>query len=347
MRYLKHLICDNQSVIEALVKLEELSTDAVLFLVDNKKSIIGSLTDGDIRRGLIKGLTLEDSLSSFIQPNPKVIRLDSWSINQIVGLREKNYLVIPIVDSDNKIVDIVNFRYQKSYLPIDAVLMAGGRGERLRPLTDKIPKPLLNIGGKPIIESNIDRIINYGISDFWISVHYMKDQFESYFKSGESKSISIKYVFEKKKLGTIGSLSLINDFKQDSILVMNSDLITNIDFEEFYKCFIENNADFAVACYPYQINIPYAVMETEGIKIINFKEKPTYTYYSNAGIYLLKKKLVEIIPKNKYYDATTFMFDLIKLGKKVISFPLIGYWKDIATNDDYVKANEDYKKIMF
>lgn len=346
MNYRKHLIGINESVRDALIKLEFLSTDAILFLIDSDEKLIGSITDGDIRRGLIKDLSLEDPLISFIQANPKHIRIGKDNFKEVIELRKKNYLVFPVIDENNIIVNVINFRYQKSYLPVDVLIMAGGRGERLRPLTDSIPKPLLKVKNKPIIEHNIDRLILYGINNFWISVCYLGKQIEDYFNDGSKKSVSIRYIYENIQLGTIGALSLIESFSHESILIMNSDLLTNIDFEEFYNFFIDNEADFAVACFQYNLNIPYAVMSTNGVQVNSFTEKPTYTYYSNAGIYLIKKSLIDLIPKKSKYDATNLITDLIALKKKVVAFPLIGYWRDIGTHDDYQKANDDFNNIV-
>jgi NDP-sugar pyrophosphorylase family protein len=225
--------------------------------------------------------------------------------------------------------------------------MAGGRGERLRPLTDSAPKPLLMVGEKPIIEHNIDRLSNYGIDDIWISVRYLGEQLVDYLKDGSKKAIRINYLWEKDALGTAGALGLVNDFIHEHVLMMNSDLLTNIDFEEMFLFMEREQADFVVACVPYTVNIPYAVMQVENKQVTGFKEKPTYTHYSNAGIYLMKRDVVEFVKKNQPYDATDLMEDLIKAKKKVVAFPLIGYWLDIGKHEDYKKAQMDINSIKF
>ncbi|MCH8491377.1 MAG: NTP transferase domain-containing protein, partial [Oceanicaulis sp.] len=237
--------------------------------------------------------------------------------------------------------------HQKSYLPIDALIMAGGRGERLKPLTDKVPKPLLPVGTKPIIEHNVDRLNTFGIDDIWISVRYLGNQIEDFFKDGNEKALRIKYVWEDAPLGTAGALTLVDGFIHDHVLMMNSDLLTNIDFEDLYLYFEDQQADFAVACIPYLVNVPYAVMETEGKLVKGFKEKPTYTHYSNAGIYLMKKEVIKMIPPNIPFNATDLMDLLIKEGKKVVAYPIIGYWLDIGKHEDYQKAQIDIKHINF
>lgn len=344
-RYHKHIAHINLTIPEVLKQLDKLALDAILFLVNDNNNLLGSLTDGDLRRGFIKGLGFNDHLSKFIQPYPKYIQQGNFNLKEIIALRERYITVFPVVNAQMQIINVVNFRYQKSYLPVDALIMAGGRGERLKPLTDTTPKPLLKVGDKPIIEHNLDRLNRYGIDDIWIAVQYLGQQLVDYFQDGSDKALRINYVWEKKPLGTAGALALVDGFIHEHILMMNSDLLTNIDFEDLYLFFNELNADFAVACIPYKVNVPYAVMETQDNKIIGFKEKPSYTHYSNAGIYLMKKEVINLIPRNEVFNATDLMWKLIREDKKVVAYPLVGYWLDIGKPEDYIKAQEDYKHI--
>jgi len=343
----KHIAHVETSIREALGKLDKLASDAILFLVDDKNKLLGSLTDGDLRRGFIKGLGFEDHLSKFIQPNPKFIQQGKYNLKEIIALRAKFFTIFPVVDAQMKIINVVNFRHQKSYLPVDALIMAGGRGERLKPLTDNTPKPLLQVGEKPIIEHNIDRLNTFGIDDIWISVRYLGEQLVDYFKDGSEKALRISYIWEENALGTAGALALVDNFIHDHVLMMNSDLLTNIDFEDLFLFFEEQQADLVVACIPYQVNVPYAVMETNGKKVTGFKEKPTYTHYSNAGIYLMKKEVIKNVPKNQLFNATDLMEKLIQDNKNVVAYPLVGYWLDIGKHDDYEKAQIDIKNIKF
>jgi NDP-sugar pyrophosphorylase family protein len=225
--------------------------------------------------------------------------------------------------------------------------MAGGRGERLKPLTDTVPKPLLMVGDKPIIQHNIDRLISFGVDDFWISLRYLGRQIEDFIRDGSHLGVRIKYVTEDMALGTIGSVSLIPVFEHEYVLITNSDILTNLDYEKFFLDFIESKADFAVATIPYNVNVPYAVLETNDNLIQSFREKPTYTYFANAGIYLIKRELCCKIPKDEFYNATDLLEYLITNNYKVISFPLRGYWLDIGKHDDYLKAQADIEFITF
>lgn len=346
--YTKHIVNKGESVRNALIKLDKLASDAILFLVDHDYRLIGSLTDGDLRRGFIKGLGFEDQLEDFIQSNPKFIYEDEYDQQLLEDLKQRYFKIIPILNKQKQVVDILNFKYRSTLLPFDAVIMAGGKGSRLRPLTENTPKPLLKVGDKPIIEYNIDRLAKVGVKNVYISVNYLGEQIESYFGDGNSKKLKIDYLWEKKPLGTIGSVLLVDEFKHDEILVMNSDLLTNIDFADFYKTFKESGADMAVAATPYHVDVPYAVLETnEAQEVLSLKEKPKYTYYSNAGIYLLKTSLLSMIPNGSFFDITDLMDKVLAMDYKLLTYPINGYWLDIGKHEDFKKAQQDIKHIRF
>ena len=343
--YRDHLILSGTSIRKALIVLDQLAKDAISFIVDENDRLIGSLTDGDVRRGLIQGADLGQTVESIIQSQPRFIRKGDQDIEKVIEYRENNYKIIPILDNEDRIVNVINFGELKSYLPVDVVVMAGGKGSRLRPLTDSTPKPLLKIGDKPILEHNIHRISLYGMDDLWISVNYLGEQIEEYFGNGNHKNLNINYVWEEEPLGTIGSVSKIDNFIHDYVLVTNSDILTNLNYEDFFLRFKEENADFAVVTIPYKVNVPYAVLETTNGHVMSLKEKPTYTYYSNGGIYLMKREVTEHIPKDTFFDTTDLMEQLITEGKKVLSYPLNGYWLDIGKPEDFEKAQEDIKML--
>jgi dTDP-glucose pyrophosphorylase len=343
--YKDHLILRGSSVKKALAQLNELSQDAILFVVNDQDQLLGSLTDGDVRRGLLKDYSVSDPIDGIIQGNPKFIRKGDNNIEKIISYREEYYRILPVLDDQDKVVNVINFRNTKSYLPVDAVIMAGGRGQRLRPLTDTTPKPLLKVGDKPIMEYNLDRLASYGINDFWVSVNYLGEKIEAYFGNGKDKNIRIEYLWESFPMGTIGAVSQIKNFEHDYVLVTNSDLLTNVDYEHFFLEFIKQDADLAVLTIPYQVNIPYAVLETEDSAIKSFKEKPTYTYYSNGGIYLMKREVLKYVPKSSFFNSTDLMEMLIKQKLKVISYPFFGYWLDIGKHEDFQKAQIDLKQL--
>ena len=315
-------------------------------LLDDNNILKGSLTDGDLRRGFIKGLGFEDALTDFIQPDPKFIFSDEYEQEVLEVYRRNNYKIIPIVNRQMEVVDILNFRTRSTLLPLDAVLMAGGEGRRLRPLTEHTPKPLLKVGDKPIIEYNIDRLARVGVKNFHLSINYLGSQIEDYFQDGSTKNIQIHYIKEEKPLGTIGSILLANNLQNEEVIVMNSDLLTNIDFADFYKTFRESGCDMAVAATTYSVDIPYAVLEANDLqKVVALKEKPRYNYFSNAGIYLMKKNLLELIPPGVSFHVTDLMEKIIEMNLNLITYPINAYWLDIGKPDDFKKAQEDIKHI--
>ena len=345
--YKKYLLKQGSTVKEALAQLNILAKDAIVFIVTEDFKLVGSLTDGDVRRGLLKGVGIENLVDDIIEPNPRFLRKGDRDITKVIEYRDNNFRIIPILDKDGTVVNVINFQELKSYLPIDAVIMAGGRGERLRPLTDKVPKPLLKVGAKPILEHNLDRLALFGIDDFWISVKYLGDQISAYFGDGSERNVQIQYVWEEFPLGTIGAVSKIDNFQHEYVLVTNSDLLTNLDFEHFFLDFLSQGADLSVVTIPYQVSIPYAVLETENSLVTSFKEKPSYTYYSNGGIYLIKRDVLNEIPKGEYFDATNLMELLIKKKYKVLSYPLRGYWLDVGSLQDFERAQMDITHIKF
>jgi len=335
----KYTIDKSASVLDALTKLNALSSSVLTLFVTDGKRLAGTLTDGDIRRFLIKKGSLDVSVEKVMRRDFNYIRPGEKDVDKIKLFRLSGIELLPCISESGDLLKVFDLKHKKSILPIDAVLMAGGKGERLRPLTENTPKPLLKIGQKAIIDYNVDNLINYGVENIHVTINYLGEQIEEHFKQ-ERCGIRIKCVREKEFFGTIASVKLIADLKSDEILIMNSDLFTNIDFEDFYRHFIEKDADMSAAAIPYSVNVPYGIFELEGRSIQGIKEKPTYNYYANAGIYLIKKSLLDLIPDEKHFNATDFMELLISQGKTVIRYPLTGYWIDIGKPVDYQKAQD-------
>lgn len=340
------IISEDKTIREALIKLNSIRdvSRLILFVERASHTILGSLTDGDIRRSLAKDADLSKTVGEICNRN-FLFENETDGFLDLKLFRKKDIKILPILDSEKKLVRIIDLDRTKSMLPLECMIMAGGRGKRLSPLTDTIPKPMLPLGTKPIIEHNIDRLISYGIKKFYISVKYLGEQIQNHFGDGSSKGVSIEYIWEEEPLGTAGALSLVEDFKTENVLLMNSDLFTDVDFEDLYLDLVNNNADMAVASTEYKVDVPYAVFETKDDKVINFKEKPSYVYPSNAGIYILKKGLISKIPKNKFYNITDLMENLVKEGGKLIHNPIVGYWIDIGKPVDYKQAQDFVKHI--
>lgn len=342
----KYLIQQSSLIKEALHRLNSLDK-LILFVLDDNQVLKGTLTDGDIRRGLMRGLNMDVTVADFMNTKYRAYTVKALTATLVAELRKDNITVVPVLDEEGRIERLIDFTKTRAILPISAVIMAGGRGERLKPLTDSCPKPMLNIGDKPILEHVIDRLIDYGVINIYISVKYLAEQIIEYFGDGSNKGIKIQYIHEDTPLGTFGAVSLLNlnECEHEHLLVMNSDLLTNIDFEDLYLHCLNEDADFTVASVPYKVNIPYAILEAENGIIKRLSEKPSYTYYANAGIYMFKASLIEQLEKNAFMNATDFCDSMLSDSRKVTVYPILGYWLDIGRHEDFQKANEDIKHI--
>jgi dTDP-glucose pyrophosphorylase len=341
----KHIISPESSIQEALQKLNNLSENLTLFVVEGNKVLSGTVTDGDIRRGLLSGRTLQDHVNTIMHREFRRLEKKNYTPEAIANLRNENIMLVPFLDEEKRLLKIINLKEQRTVLPLNAIIMAGGKGLRLKPLTDSVPKPLLMVGNKTIIEHTIDRLSYFGIGNIEIAVGYLGHKIEEHIGNGDSRNLNISYIYEKDPLGTIGAVKSTGMEHHPAILLMNSDLLTDINLEDFFKTFTEKNADMAVASVPYKQEIPYAVLEVSNGEVTALKEKPTYTYYSNAGIYLIKKELLDLIPENTFYNTTDLMEKVIASGRKLISYPILGYWLDIGKPDDFQRAQEDIRHL--
>lgn len=342
-----HYISKEKTLIEALTTINGLVPDPlVLFVIDENNRMVGTLTDGDARRALIAGASVNDKIEKVMHRDFNFMRVeDIGDVKEIKHQKEMKMKLVPVLDAGMHIVEIINLEKYATRLPIDAVLMAGGKGERLRPLTEKTPKPLLPVGGKAIIDHNIDRLISNGVKHINVTVNYLGEQLEEHFSEPRGE-VQVHTVREPKFLGTIGSIKFVKEFYNDTILVMNSDLFTNINYEDFYLHFKEHDAEMSVAAVPYTVSVPYGIFDLEGREIQGLIEKPTYNYYANAGIYLIKRSALDEIPEDTFFNATDLIEKLIAEKKKVIRFPLNGTWIDIGNPQEYQKANELVKHLF-
>ena len=338
----RHIIRGNATIRETLVALNLLSGDSMtLFAVDTEGRLIGSVTDGDIRRALIAGHTTEDRVRDIAFRNFISLPSDASPderYHTVTKARERRINLLPVIE-DGLLTDIIDLREIKSAIPADAVLMAGGRGERLRPLTLNTPKPLLNVGGKPIIDYNVESLMRYGVTDVYVTVNYLKEQLIRHFADSKWRG-RVHCVEEPCRLGTLGSVALIDSLTQDYVIVMNSDLLTNIDFERLWRHHVDSGAVLTMATVPYTVSVPFAILRTDGDRVTGLEEKPTFNHFANAGVYMIDRKVLEDIKRGEYLDAPDFVESLIKRGLKVSHFAIEGTWIDIGSPDDFRYANE-------
>jgi dTDP-glucose pyrophosphorylase len=337
--YDANIIDKNANIVDAMQAIDNVPESLTGFVLDADNRLVGTLTDGDIRRGFLSGLHLDDNVSRFMTTTFRSLK-SGFSVDEFKRARKSGVSLLPVLDGDDHIVRVIDLKKRKSILPLECVIMAGGRGERLRPLTDEVPKPMLPLGGKPILEHNINRLIKFGIEKIYITVRYRGQQIIDHFGDGSSFGVSIEYLWEDKPLGTAGSLSLIKNIKTDYLLLMNSDIYTDADFEDLFLNVIKKEAEIGVASVTHSVKIPYGIFDAKDTIIYGLREKPIFTNYANAGIYILKKNLIELVPSDTYFDITDLINISIDKKLNVIHNPIIGYWVDIGQPQDYKNAQE-------
>jgi dTDP-glucose pyrophosphorylase len=335
------------------VRAIEISRRRMAVVVDVDNRLAGTLTDGDIRRHLLAGGSLDAQVVKAMNPNPLSAQEGSPEGYIKDLMRLKNVVAIPLLDQDGKYRHLVHLMdLEQGESPSDkavrfsfAVIMAGGEGTRLRPLTETIPKPMVEIGGVPLLERQIRRLVNIGIPRVYISVNYLGHVIEEYFRNGDGFGIEICYLREQEKLGTAGALTLLPEQPEGPIIVMNGDILTTSDLDSFYHFHNAHGANITVAAIDHRVHIPYGVIRAEGPFITGLIEKPSERFLCNAGIYALSPQALEHLPKNAHSNMT----DLVEIclsGKLLVAvFPVHEYWNDIGTPDDLEKARIHFSKM--
>ena len=332
---------------EALIIIDSGAMQIAL-IVDENDKLLGTLTDGDIRRGLLKGLDLNSSIESVIFKTPTVAKI-SYTKEEILKIAlAKKLHQIPIVDEDGKIIGIQEI--EELIKPKDktnrVILMVGGLGTRLRPLTENTPKPMLKVGNKPILQTIVEKFAEYGYTNIVMCVNYKSHVIENYFGDGSEFGVSIEYVLENQRMGTAGALSLLKVKPTEPFFVMNGDLLTNVNFAHLDDYHLSNNAMATMCVREYDFQVPYGVVSIKNSKILSIEEKPTHKFFVSAGIYMLSPEILEYIPQNQFYDMPTLFEDLIGENKNVVSFPLREYWLDIGRMEEFEKANQEYGDVF-
>lgn len=338
-----HTIPTEASVKDALDAINELSGRAqILFAIDGG-ILKGSVTDGDIRRAFLNGATLDTPVLQVMNTDFTAISHDEERAEKIAFGKRKKLKLIPVTENGS-ICEIIDLKSIKAALPLDAVMMAGGRGERLRPLTLTRPKPLLEVAGTPIIDRNIEELENYGISRVFVTVNYLHEQIEEHFGKRNAQvpapRAKVECVLEPTRLGTLGSLSLVKGLRHENLLVMNSDLLTSIRFDRMWEHHLSTGAVLTVGAVPYSVSVPYAIMHCNGTRVTGIEEKPTFNYFANGGVYMMRKDLLSRIPEGTFLDAPDFISKLVAEGLRVELFPIEGRWIDIGNPNDFRAANE-------
>jgi len=340
---IRHIINSRCSILQALRQLNDLSGGVMTLIVtDDRDVMLGTVTDGDIRRGMLNGVTPDDPVTSVTHTSFHFMRTDSTPLERVEAMRHaraKGIKLLPELTPEGKIAWLHDLTGTYTLLPLSAILMAGGKGERLRPMTLDTPKPLLEIGGRPIIDYNIENLARCGITDIWVTVRYLASQIKDYFSSPRHGLI-VKCVEEEKPLGTIGAAALVPHTPDGDTLVMNSDLLTTVNLEEMYLHHVGENADVTIAAIPYTVSVPYAILSTEGSRVKSLDEKPTYSHFANAGIYIFSNRVLDALSPDEHTDATELIEAAIAEGMTVTYYPINGTWIDIGSPADFRHAEE-------
>lgn len=339
------LVNENTTLLETIKIIDDSSLQFAA-VIDDSQHLLGTVTDGDIRRGILRGEGVDVLIKQIMNSSPVSAYADN-TYSDCLNLLKKNKLKqLPIIDMDNRIIDIIftDERIVTKNNENSVILMAGGLGTRLRPLTDTTPKPMLHVGNRPILETIIEGFKQSGFTNFILSVNYKKEIIQDYFQDGSAFDVSISYIEEEKRMGTAGALSLLNEKPSGPVFVMNGDLLTQVNFEQLLKFHQETNAVATMCVREYEYQIPYGVIEIDGQQLKSIKEKPVHRSFVNAGIYVLSPKAFDFIPKDEFYDMPDLFKLLMDVGENVSAFPIHEYWLDIGRMDDFERANSDYKE---
>ncbi len=324
---------------------------SMALLVDAGERLVATITDGDIRRGIMAGFGLDSPLRDILPikaglPNalPVTAAAGIDPAAQLRILRERSVRQLPLLDAEGRVADIVLLADLLPPKPqeMTAVIMAGGYGSRLKPLTDDVPKPMLPVGGRPLMERTVEKLRDAGIRRIVVTTHYLPEKIMEHFGDGHDFDVTLNYLREDHPLGTGGALALVPT-PEEPLLVINGDILTQVDFRAMLAYHQEHRADLTVAVRHYGIQVPYGVMECEGSLVKGVSEKPRLNFFVNAGIYLLDPGVFAFIGADRSFNMTDLIQWLLRAGKTVVSFPIIEYWLDIGQPEDYRKAQDDAK----
>ena len=338
---------DNVTIMNSL---DVISSGAVkiALVVDADNKLLGTLSDGDIRRGLLRKKTLNDTIEDIYFKSPVTAKRGTLREDLLRLCSINKISQVPIIDDDQKVIDLflLDSELSKKQHTNNVVLMVGGLGTRLRPLTKHMPKPMLNVGDRPILETIVKGFVDCGFTNITMCLGYKSNVIQDYFQDGSAFGASIDYIVEEKRLGTAGALSLLKKKLNKPFFVMNGDLLTNVNFENMLDFHELNNSKATMCVREYDIQVPYGVVNLNKEKIVSIEEKPIHSFFVNAGIYLLEPECIDLIPSNGFYDMPLLFEELILNNKKTVSFPLKEYWLDVGRISDYEKAKFEYKNIF-
>ena len=348
MRSGKEIMLSPTDSIFQAIKIIDSSSLQIGLIVDDNKTLLGTVTDGDIRRAILKGISLDKAVSCVMNAQPVTVSRGHTKEQLLFLMQDKRLRQIPVINGKGCVVGLetIDDLFSAAYYDNIVVIMAGGLGTRLGELTRNCPKPLINVGGKPLLETIVENFRDDGFSNFFFSVNYKAEMIEKHFGQGEKWNSTIQYLREDKKLGTAGALSLLKGKPDKPIIVMNGDLLTKVNFKQLLDYHIEHKALATMCVREYSFQVPYGVVKIDNGKLQGIEEKPIHHFFVNAGIYVIEPEALKLIPEDTYFDMPSLFDAIAQQGCSSNVFPIREYWLDVGQRDDLERANMEYGEVF-
>ncbi|AWK90297.1 alcohol dehydrogenase (plasmid) [Azospirillum thermophilum] len=342
-----HTVAPSCTILEAVQCIDRNALHIVL-VTDTDHRLLGTVTDGDVRRAILRGVPLAAPVGDIMERSPAVAQVGIGETEAAALLQARRLRHLPVVDGNGVVVALLGLDelISGTRRPNAVLLMAGGLGMRLRPLTETMPKPMIPIGGKPLLQTIIESFIAQGFHNFYISLNYRGEVIREHFGTGEAWGARIRYIEEQERLGTAGCLALLPDRQEHPLLVMNGDILTAVNYQHMLQFHADSGAAATMAAFEQQLHVPYGVLELDGPRLVRVVEKPAHQFYINAGIYILDPEILDHLPATRPYDMPTLFEDLIARGGKAAAFPIREYWRDIGRWTDLELAEAEFPDVF-
>lgn len=348
MKDWKKVIISPEASIREAIRTIDAGALQIALVVDAENKLQGTVTDGDVRRGILREISFDDSVCKIMNSRPVVAR-QKQGREKILGLMiERSLHQIPTVDDEGRLagLEVVEALLQSQHFSNQVVIMAGGLGTRLRPMTNDCPKPMLKVGGRPILETLLQNLKEQGFYRIYLSVNYMADLIMDYFGDGSAFGVEIKYLREEKRLGTAGALSLLPEPPTEPLVVMNGDLLTKVNFQYLFDFHKQHKVVATMCVREYDFQVPYGVVKVDQHRMVSIEEKPVHKFFVNAGIYVLNPQVINVIPNNNYCDMPAVFEKLAQEGQDCAAFPIREYWLDIGRVNDFDRASCEFGEVF-
>ncbi len=348
MKDWKKILVSTGQTIREVIEVIDHNAVQIALVVDESTCLLGTVTDGDIRRGILKGLSLESPVSKIMNCSPTTLTTGQHSEAVLALMRKKQLHHIPLIDQQGKVVGLKNLIEFLDRKTKDnwVVIMVGGLGTRLGELTENCPKPLLTVGTKPLLETILENFVEYGFRKFYLAVNYLGEKIQEYFGDGKNWGVEIRYIRERKRMGTAGALSLLPEKPKETFIVMNGDILTKVNFHKLLEQHTEQKSEGTMCVREYDFQVPYGVVQVDEHQITRIEEKPVHRFFVNAGIYVLEPSSLELIPENVSFDMPELFKILLKKQRNATVFPIREYWMDVGQKEDFHKANGEFNQIF-